>query len=85
MTFLNSVLCDYIHELKQERLILRKQLEKDSGPVPHKIADICKALHDASNELGLSETYQITDPPEKAVAFIKKMFGMLSGSVGEPK
>lgn len=72
MSATTQVLCDYIRELQEDRRRLNKQLSaKEEVPfVPY---DVFKALHDASNVLGLDVRYQITDPVCKAVEFINHL------------
>lgn len=72
MSVTTQVLCEYIRELREDRRRLNKQLSAD-GYKPDAPYDVLKALHDASNVLGLDTKYQITDPTYKAVEFINRL------------
>lgn len=71
MTPVNEVLIRYIDRLEEDVRSLRGQLAQ------HKEApcsvDIKKAIHDASNVLGLRKTYRITDPDAAAVEWIEEL------------
>ena len=72
MSATTQVLCDYIYELQEDRRRLNKQLaDKEDVSVDHQ--DVLKALHDASNVLGLDIRYQIADPAFVAVQFINRL------------
>ena len=71
MTPVNEVLIRYIDRLEKDVQQLQGQLAKHKD-VPCS-ADIKKAIHDASNVLGLRKTYSITDPDAAAVEWIKEI------------
>ena len=71
MTPVNEVLIRYIDRLEKDVQQLKGQLaQHKDAPCG---ADIKKALHDASNVLGLRKTYRITDPDAAAVEWIKEI------------
>lgn len=80
MTPVNEVLIRYINRLEDDIQRLNKEASAyRSNPCG---TDIKKAIHDASNMLGLLKTYKITDPDIVAVEWVleaAKEFVLLRG------
>ena len=69
MTPVNEVLIRYIDRLEKDVQQLQGQIAKHKDAPCG--ADIKKAIHDASNVLGLKASYRITDPDSNAVQWVE--------------
>lgn len=80
VTPVNEILIRYINRLEDDIQRLNKEASAyRSNPCG---TDIKKAIHDASNMLGLLKTYKITDPDIVAVEWVleaAKEFVLLRG------
>lgn len=81
MTPVNEILIRYINRLEDDIQRLNKESSAyRSNPCG---TDIKKAIHDASNMLGLLKTYKITDPDIVAVEWVQMIVGLVAELRGE--
>ena len=71
MTAVNEVLSRYIDRLEDDIKKLRNELSAYRATPCG--ADIKKALHDASNVIGMEPSYKISDPDVAAVKWIQEL------------